>query len=119
MKMNLCELISIESLKARSELIKKSARMSLEEKKEFPTKDQIQFITTNKDELPKLEQTIIHLHYWENLSISEISEMLEMNYKIVTQIKNEAIFQLRLNYLIEFSVPRNKSHQRANLKLVS
>ncbi len=124
MKMNLCELISIESLKARSELIKKSTRLYLkenqeEERKKFPTEKQIQFIKMNKDELPELEQTIIHLHYWENLSISEISEMLKMNYRLITQIKDEAIHRLRLNYLIEFSIPKDKSHQRAKLELVS
>jgi RNA polymerase sigma factor (sigma-70 family) len=121
--MNLCELISIESLKARSELIKKSAQTYIdikqEETKKFPSEAQVQFINNNKDELPEPEKAIIHLHFWECLSIYEISEMLGMSPKVVTQIKDEAVHRLRLNYLIEFSAPKKEFCKKTKLELVS
>ena len=121
---NFCEVISIESLKAKSEIIKKLAQEYIknQEKTEeilSPTQDQINFIKNNKEELPELEKAIIHLHFWEEMSISEISEMLDMSYKTISQIKHEAIHRLRLNYLIEFSAPKSKSKSKQKLELVS
>jgi DNA-directed RNA polymerase specialized sigma subunit len=115
-----CEVISIESLRARSELIRKSAMTYLEdekdevkkEKKKIPSQKQIDFAKTNKDELPEHEKAIIHLHYWENFTIRQIADFFGLSYKLVQLIKNDAIHRLRLNYLIEFSQPKKKGEVR-------
>ncbi len=124
--LDFCEVVSIESLKARSELIKQSAfnyfdlqnNQKAEEK--FPTEKQIQFARMNKEELPEHERAIIHLHFWEGMTFSEIAEFMNIPYTLVESIKDEAIHRLRLNYLIEFSMNKScKKKPKGAIELVS
>jgi DNA-directed RNA polymerase specialized sigma24 family protein len=120
------EFVSIDSLRARSELIKKSALEffdDLHKDEQRCTRingDHIEFARNNKEELPEHEKVIIHLHYWENMTISEISTFLNIPYKLVEMMKNEAIHRLRLNYLIEFSQKKSlTSKNKKEFELVS
>lgn len=106
---DLCEVISIESLEAKDALIKQAIEEFFrgdeqDTEQQQWLKPQIEFAQTNKEELPEPEKIIIHLHFWEGLSISEISESMALPNQLVKNIMEEAIHRLRLNYLVEFSV---------------
>lgn len=69
--------------------------------------EEIQFITQSVDELPESEKTVIYLYFWRNYSFKEIAYLCELSQSLTQKIFNEAIHRLRLNYLIEFSAPKN------------
>lgn len=70
--------------------------------------EEIQFITQSVDELPPSEQTVIYLYFWRNYTIKEIAYVCDLSQSLIQKIFNEAIHRLRLNYLIEFSIPKNQ-----------
>ncbi len=120
------EVVSIDSLRTRYEIIQQSKNIydfnecESRNKKRFPTKEQIQFIHKNKDELPEHELAVVHLHFWEGMTVSEISEFIKLPYSLVKNLLNEAIHRLRLNYLIEFSMSITKPQKtKGVLELVS
>jgi RNA polymerase sigma factor (sigma-70 family) len=120
------EVVSIDSLRTRYEIIQQSKTIydlnesAPRKEKQFPTKEQIQFINANKNELPEHELAVVHLHFWEGMTISEISEFIKLPYSLVKNLLNEAIHRLRLNYLIEFSMSTTKPQKlKGVLELVS
>ncbi len=70
------------------------------------SKQQIDFITRSIDELPTPEKTILQLHFWNSYDIEEIAFICDLPKTLTENLFKEAIHRLRLNYLIEFSVPK-------------
>jgi DNA-directed RNA polymerase specialized sigma subunit len=73
--------------------------------------EQIQFITQSVEELPPAENAVIYFHFWGNYTLEEIAFVCGLSQTLIQEIFDEAIHRLRLNYLIEFSIPKhNRGH---------
>lgn len=70
--------------------------------------EEIQFIGQTVEELPPSEKTVIYLYFWRNYTFKEIAYVCDLSQSLVQGIFDEAIHRLRLNYLIEFSIPKNQ-----------
>lgn len=70
-------------------------------------KDQIQFIQEEMKTLPEHEKNILKLRFWYNYTLEEIAFIHNLSLSLVTNIFNEAIHRLRLNYLVEYIAPKN------------
>ncbi|MGA2149943.1 MAG: FliA/WhiG family RNA polymerase sigma factor [Bryobacteraceae bacterium] len=47
------------------------------------------------DRMPKIERTVLHLYYFEELTLREISEIVGMHLSRVAQLRTQAILRLR------------------------
>lgn len=95
------KVVSIESLVARSELIKKASEDFNEKSKKLLGKfnDQdLDFARNCKDYLKDHERAVVHLHFWENLNFDEISYVLKISVQLVKVILENAITHLRKIY---------------------
>jgi len=57
------------------------------------------------DRIPKVERTILHLYYYEELSLREIGEIIGMHLSRVAQLRTQAILRLR-SHLERIWLPR-------------
>lgn len=76
--------------------------------------DQLCFISEEMKDLPSGEQTILTLHFWHNYTLEEIAFICDLPQTLVEKLFAEAIHRLRLNYLIEFSIPKNTQGHELN-----
>jgi DNA-directed RNA polymerase specialized sigma subunit len=103
-------VISIDSLIARSELIKKSSANLLEKCNRYLgrfSEEDIRFARSSKKYLSDHECAIIHLRFWENLDFNEISQLLKISMSLVIDIFEAAIKKLRQIYQEEKISKRN------------
>ncbi len=68
--------------------------------------EQIKFITRSVSELPPAEMAIIHLHFWNDYTVKEMASFCGLSQTLTQKILDHAIHRLRLNYLVEFSIPK-------------
>ena len=47
------------------------------------------------DRIPKMERTVLHLYYFEELNLREIGEVVGMHLSRVSQLRTQAILRLR------------------------
>jgi RNA polymerase sigma factor FliA len=47
------------------------------------------------DRIPKIERTVLHLYYFEELNLREIGEVIGMHLSRVSQLRTQAILRLR------------------------
>ena len=47
------------------------------------------------DRMPKIERTVLHLYYFEELTLREIAEIVGMHLSRVAQLRAQAILRLR------------------------
>lgn len=73
--------------------------------------DQVQFINQELEVLPTPEKTILQLKFWHNCTLPEIAFICDLPLTLTKKIYDEAIHRLRLNYLIEFSKPKDSEVQ--------
>jgi RNA polymerase sigma factor for flagellar operon FliA len=52
-------------------------------------------ITGALEGIPKIERTVLSLYFYEELTLREIGEIMELHYSRVSQIKSQAILRLR------------------------
>lgn len=69
--------------------------------------DQIQFIQEEIEIIPEHEKNILKLRFWYNYTLEEIAFIHDLPLNLITNIFNEAIHRLRLNYLIEYTKPKD------------
>jgi RNA polymerase sigma factor (sigma-70 family) len=50
--------------------------------------------------LPKRQREVIYLHYFENMSLSQITEVMEINYQSVLNLKQRALQHMRSENLL-------------------
>ncbi len=81
--------------------MKKDSKQTLE-----ASDEQIKFINRSVQELPVSEKAVIYLYFWENYTFEEIAFICDLSQLLIQEIFDEAIHRLRLNYLIEFSLPK-------------
>lgn len=60
--------------------------------------EQIKWIKQILSELSSVERLIIHLRYWEDLCVEEISSFLRCQLKTITRIEQETLLKLRELY---------------------
>ena len=70
------------------------------------SQDQIQFINQEIEVMPTPEKTILQLKFWHNYTTEEIAFICDLSQTLIKKLLDEAIHRLRLNYLIEFSKPK-------------
>jgi DNA-directed RNA polymerase specialized sigma24 family protein len=73
--------------------------------------DQIQFINQEIETLPEHEKNILKMRYWECYSIDEIAFIHKLPQTLIKSLIDESIKRLSLNYLIEFSKPKDREVQ--------
>ena len=73
--------------------------------------DQLQFINTEVEALPEHEKNILQMKFWHCYTLEEIAAIHDLPHDIIKSMFDESIHRLRLNYLIEFSCPRNSEVQ--------
>jgi DNA-directed RNA polymerase specialized sigma subunit len=69
--------------------------------------DQIQFINQEIETLPEHEKNILKLRFWHCYTLDEIAFIHDIPITYIKHFYDEAIHRLRLNYLIEFSKPKD------------
>jgi RNA polymerase sigma factor for flagellar operon FliA len=47
------------------------------------------------DRMPKIERTVLHLYYFEELTLREIAQIVDMHLSRVAQLRTQAILRLR------------------------
>jgi RNA polymerase sigma factor for flagellar operon FliA len=47
------------------------------------------------DRIPKTERTVLSLYFYEELTLKEIAEMMDVHLSRVSQIKSQAVLRLR------------------------
>jgi RNA polymerase sigma factor for flagellar operon FliA len=52
-------------------------------------------IASSIDGIPKVEKTVLSLYFYEELTLKEIGEIMEIHFSRVSQIKTQAILRLR------------------------
>lgn len=52
-------------------------------------------ITSALESIPKVERTVLSLYFYEELTLREIGEMMDLHFSRVSQIKLQAILRLR------------------------
>lgn len=52
-------------------------------------------IATAIDGIPKIERTVLSLYFYEELTLREIGEIMDLHFSRVSQIKSQAILRLR------------------------
>jgi RNA polymerase sigma factor for flagellar operon FliA len=52
-------------------------------------------IATALDGIPKIERTVLSLYFYEELTLKEIGEIMDLHFSRVSQIKSQAILRLR------------------------
>jgi RNA polymerase sigma factor for flagellar operon FliA len=52
-------------------------------------------IATAIDSIPKIERTVLSLYFYEELTLREIGDIMELHFSRVSQIKSQAILRLR------------------------
>lgn len=61
------------------------------------------------DRIPKIERTVLHLYYFEELNLREIGEIVGMHLSRVAQLRTQAILRLRSHLeRVWLSQPRRK-----------
>jgi RNA polymerase sigma factor FliA len=61
------------------------------------------------DRIPKMERTVLHLYYFEELNLREIGEVVGMHLSRVSQLRTQAILRLRSHLeRVWLSQPRRK-----------
>jgi RNA polymerase sigma factor for flagellar operon FliA len=61
------------------------------------------------DRIPKMERTVLHLYYYEELNLREIGEVVGMHLSRVSQLRTQAILRLRSHLeRVWMSQPRRK-----------
>lgn len=61
------------------------------------------------DRIPKIERTVLHLYYYEELNLREIAEVIGMHLSRVAQLRTQAILRLRSHIeRVWLSLPRRK-----------
>ena len=55
----------------------------------------MKLITTALDRIPKTERTILTLYFYEELTLRQIAEMLQLHETRISQLKSQAILRLR------------------------
>lgn len=83
-------------------------------KKQF-REDQIQFINQEIEALPEHEKNILQMRFWHCYTIEEIAFIHDLPLTLIKNLFDEAINRLRLNYLIEFSKPKDSEVQSNEL----
>ena len=62
------------------------------------------------DRIPKIERTVLHLYYYEELNLREISEVVGLHLSRIAQLRTQAILRLRSHLeRIWLSQPRRKA----------
>jgi RNA polymerase sigma factor for flagellar operon FliA len=62
------------------------------------------------DRIPKIERTVLHLYYFEELNLREIGEIIGMHLSRVAQLRTQAILRLRSHLeRVWTSQPRRKA----------
>lgn len=74
-------------------------------KKKF-TKRQLKFASRAINELPLSERIILKMYFKHCYKLKEVAFICDLPLSLVTKIYHQAIHRLRLNYLIEFSLPQ-------------
>lgn len=77
--------------------------------------DQIQFINNQIEALPEHEKNILQLRFWHCYTLEEIAFLHDLPLTIIKNLFDEVIHRLRLNYLIEFSKPKDSEVQCSDL----
>jgi hypothetical protein len=67
---------------------------------------QICFINKSVNRLPVPDKTILKLHFWGDYTLDEVAFIYDLPLSLVEKVYNRAIHKLRLDYLIEFSLPK-------------
>ena len=114
---------SINSMAVRGELIKKSFdkfNCKAHKTKSHYSKKDLEFAKCCKDFLPDHERIVVHLHFWEELSLIEISHVLHVSFKLVDLILQNAIKRLRSIYEDHFPntnfIPLNRRIESIDMK---
>jgi RNA polymerase sigma factor for flagellar operon FliA len=62
------------------------------------------------DRIPKIERTVLHLYYYEELNLREISDVIGLHLSRVAQLRTQAILRLRSHLeRVWLSQPRRKA----------
>jgi len=62
------------------------------------------------DRIPRIERTVLHLYYYEELNLREISEVVGLHLSRVAQLRTQAILRLRSHIeRVWLSAPRRKA----------
>ncbi|MHC1750508.1 MAG: FliA/WhiG family RNA polymerase sigma factor [Cellulosilyticaceae bacterium] len=91
---NICTLVSIDEHAAQMETIK-DAKAELPDES-LEEKEMIQILTDEIDNLPEREKKVITLYYFEELTLKEISSILEVSESRVSQIHTKGVSRLRM-----------------------
>ncbi len=54
--------------------------------------------------LPKRQREVIYLHYFENMGLTQITEVMDINYQSVLNLKQRAIQQMRSNNILSLFI---------------
>ena len=52
-------------------------------------------ITSTLDLIPKIERTVLSLYFYEELTLKEIGDIMDLHFSRVSQIKSQAVLRLR------------------------
>lgn len=64
--------------------------------------EMIHFVRDKINELDDFQKVVLSLRFWENFSLTEISEHLHLSYKKIDECFEKSLSDLRLKILNEF-----------------
>lgn len=91
---NICTLVSMDEHAAQLEVIK-DAKAELPEEA-LEEKELVEILSSEIELLPEREKKVITLYYFEELTLKEISSILEVSESRVSQIHTKGVSRLRM-----------------------